>query len=108
MNPENDQDNKSEFRDSIASREKRRIRAEKKRDVDTWSALGVMGVVGWTVALPTVIGSFLGLWMDYMWPYKVSWTLTMLGAGLFIGCVFAGLWLKRQKDRIVRDRESDE
>ncbi|MBI9113113.1 AtpZ/AtpI family protein [Maridesulfovibrio ferrireducens] len=94
-----------DFKRNISTKEKRRIRAEKKGQVGTLSAFSSMGVVGWTVALPTVFGAFLGAWMDYMWPFKLSWTLTMLGVGLFTGCVFAGMWMNREKIKIIKERE---
>ncbi|WP_051677209.1 AtpZ/AtpI family protein [Maridesulfovibrio frigidus] len=97
----------NKFRDSVATKEKRRICAERRGVVGTWSAFGSMGVVGWSIAFPTVLGSFLGAWMDYMWPYKVSWTLTMLGVGLFAGCVCAGMWMNKEKGKIISERDRD-
>ncbi|CCO24770.1 AtpZ/AtpI family protein [Maridesulfovibrio hydrothermalis] len=93
------------FRRTVASKEKRRIRAGKKGTVGAWTAFGSMGVVGWFVALPTFLGSLFGAWLDYNWPSKISWTLTMLGAGLFTGCVFAGIWMNREKNKIIKERE---
>lgn len=96
---------KIDFRKQISIKEQRMIRARRLRPVGTWSAFHSMGAVGWLVSLPTVLGCFLGVWMDYSWPGPVSWTLTMLGVGLFIGCVLAGLWMTREKNRIIRERE---
>ncbi|WP_432737501.1 AtpZ/AtpI family protein [Maridesulfovibrio sp. FT414] len=94
-----------EFRRTVGSKERRRLRAEQKGDVGTWSAFGHMGSVGWFVALPTVLGSLFGVWLDRRWPSPLNWTLTMLGVGLFTGCVFAAIWMNREKNRIIRERE---
>ncbi|WP_419779426.1 AtpZ/AtpI family protein [Maridesulfovibrio sp.] len=101
-NPEHNTD---EFRRSVGSKEQRKMRAEQKGTVGAWSAFGAMGAVGWLVALPVVLGSLLGAWMDYRWPAKINWTLTMLGAGLFVGCLFAGIWMNREKNKILKERD---
>ncbi len=94
-----------EFRKSVGSKEQRKMRAEQKGPIGAWSAFGSMGSVGWLIALPTVLGSLLGVWMDHRWSTKINWTLTMLGAGLFFGCMCAGIWMNREKNRIIRERE---
>lgn len=96
-----------EFRRTVGTKEQRKIRAEQKGIVGAWTGFSAMGVVGWFVALPTVLGSLLGAWMDHRWPTEISWTLTMLGVGLFTGCVFAGIWMNREKNKIIKEREYD-
>lgn len=104
--PKSDQQGE-EFRRTVASKEQRKLRAEHQGTVGVWTGFSAMGVVGWYVALPTVLGSLLGAWMDHEWPSKISWTLTMLGVGLFTGGVFAGIWMNRQKNKIIKEREDD-
>jgi ATP synthase protein I len=94
-----------EFRKTVGSKEQRRLRAERRGTVGTWSAFGSMGAVGWFVALPTVLSSLFGAWLDHKWPSDINWPLTMLGAGLFVGCLFAAIWMNREKERIIRERE---
>lgn len=94
-----------EFRRSIGSKEQRKMRAEQKGTVGTLSAFGSMGAVGWLVALPVVLGSLFGAWLDYSWPSKINWTLAMLGAGLAVGCLFAGIWMNREKNKILKERD---
>ena len=43
----------------------RRVRHEKdvrERDESFWSTVGMMGTVGWSVAMPTALGVLLGRW----------------------------------------------
>ncbi|NDV24772.1 AtpZ/AtpI family protein [Desulfovibrio sp. JC022] len=94
-----------EFRQTVGTKEQRKIRAEQKGTVGAWSAFGAMGAVGWLVALPVVLGSLFGAWLDYRWPAKINWTMTMLGAGLAVGCLFAGIWMNREKNKIIKERE---
>ncbi|MCE3234489.1 MAG: atpI [Vampirovibrio sp.] len=50
------------------------------------------GAIGWTVAVPTVLGAALGLWVDTLWPSYYSWFSMLLPIGLLVGCMTAVLW----------------
>jgi ATP synthase protein I len=52
-------------------------------------------MVGWTVAVPTIAGIFLGIWLDREWPVTFSWTLTLLVTGALLGSVMAWRWVLR-------------
>lgn len=83
----------------------RKLRARQADRSSIWFGLGLFGAVGWSVALPTVLGALLGLWLDRHWPSRHSWTLTLLAAGLVLGCASAWRWLQKQHplDRDQRD-----
>jgi ATP synthase protein I len=70
-----------------------------------WSGLGMLGLVGWSIGLPTLLGTFLGLWLDKRHPGRHSWTLSLLFAGLSLGCIHAWHWLTREQQEIHRDEE---
>jgi len=59
--------------------------------------LGMFGMVGWSIAIPTLAGIFLGLWLDRAHPVYFSWTITLLFAGVVIGAIIAGRWLRRNR-----------
>jgi ATP synthase protein I len=74
-------------------------RSDRAKRLGFWRGLTVIGVVGWTVALPAVGGAELGRWLDAHAAMKpFSWTLCLLLLGLALGCVAA--W--RQVDRATR------
>lgn len=81
----------------VYDREKRKLDA-RKDDKKVWFGLGMFGVVGWSIALPTVLGGFLGIWIDTHWPSRYSWTLMCIIGGLGFGCFTAWNWI--QKERI--------
>jgi ATP synthase protein I len=60
------------------------------------------GLIGWSVAVPTVGGILLGLWLDSRHPGSRSWTLILLAAGLVTGCANAWHWVTQQ-DRAMHD-----
>lgn len=72
----------------VDAKQKRMLRARTGKDT-FWSSLSVLGVVGWSVVLPTLLGIALGVFLDSRWPGQMSWTLTLLFAGLVLGCINA-------------------
>ena len=64
--------------------------------------LSALGVIGWSVAIPTVGGVLLGLWLERVAPTRFSWPIALMLAGLVIGILVAWDWIARQ-DRLTRD-----
>lgn len=81
--------------DEVARKAERKIRARGERRLGVWFGLGMFGIIGWAVAVPTVAGVLAGTWLDAHWPAGFSWVLTLLMAGLLVGCVNAWWWLTR-------------
>lgn len=78
------------------ARRKRRARREHDQ---VWSWLGMFGLVGWAVAVPTVAGVFLGRWLDARVDGSASWTITLLLVGVVVGALNAWYWIRQQLDR---------
>lgn len=79
----------------VGRSEARKQRARRSRDsVLSW--IGTFGLVGWSIALPMLIATALGLWLDRHYGTSFSWTLTLLLAGLVIGCAMAWYWVRRE------------
>lgn len=79
----------------VAAKRKRAARDKPRRS--PWRGLGVFGLVGWAVALPTVGGAILGAWIDAQGDDARSWTLSLLLAGLVMGCFNAWYWIERER-----------
>ena len=54
-----------------------------------WRSLGVLGMVGWPIALGSVGGALLGSWLDSRFESGVRYTLMLMTAGLLVGCLAA-------------------
>ena len=89
----------------IEEKHLRKMRARRSKDRSAWFGLGMMGTIGWTVAVPTLLGVALGIWIDAHWPSPISWTLALLITGLLLGCVNAWLWVSREQESIEREKE---
>jgi ATP synthase protein I len=94
------------FARQVAAKTARKLRAQREGSQGVWFGLGMSGLIGWSVAVPTLVGALLGLWWDRHHPGGHSWTLMLLAAGLVIGCANAWHWVA-QEDRAMHDDPED-
>ena len=85
----------------IGAKAERKMKARNSPQ-GVWFGLGMMGLVGWSVVVPTVLGAALGVWMDSKHLGKYSWTLMFLLIGLMIGCLNAWYWVMKE-DKEMHD-----
>jgi len=71
-----------------------------------WFGLGMMGLIGWSVVVPTLLGAAIGLWLDKHYPGTHAWTLALLVAGLSIGCLNAWRWVANE-EKAMRDEQEN-
>lgn len=86
----------------------RKIKAQQKVSKTIWSGLGMMGLIGWAVVVPTLLGAALGIWIDHHHPGPRSWTLALLMLGLTLGCFNAWRWVDKEHQAIHKQDEEDE
>jgi ATP synthase protein I len=98
--------NQPSFPEKIGAKAARKLRARKSTR-NAWFGFRMFGLVGWSVAIPTLIGAAVGHWLDQRYPGKHSWTLTLLVIGLCLGCLNAWHWVARE-DQAIRDESEDE
>ena len=97
FNPE-EQPTDNKFHQKIKKKAMRKIEARQQRK-EIWFVLGMFGMVGWSVTLPTLIGLAIGIWIDTHIPSPYSWTLMLLIIGLFLGCLTAWYWIEKEGNR---------
>lgn len=90
----------------IGAKAVRKLKARKSTQ-GVWFGLGMMGLVGWSVVVPTLLGAALGVWLDRHHPGTRSWTLALLVVGLTMGCINAWYWVAQQ-DKAMRDEPEDD
>lgn len=96
------------FTSEVSQKEKRKLRAQRKNNTAVWFGLGMMGIIGWSVAVPALLGAALGLWLDRHFPQSFSWTLTFLIIGLFTGSVLAWYWVVKEDKAIHQNNDDNE
>jgi ATP synthase protein I len=92
----------------VGAKAARKLRARRNAAHGVWFGLGMMGLVGWSVAIPTVLGAALGIWLDQHFPGRHAWTLALLVAGLAIGCFNAWHWVTKEGNSIQDDQGGDD
>ncbi len=92
----------SALADQVGAKAARKLRARRDGAPGVWSGLGMMGLIGWSVVVPTVAGAALGIWLDARHPGTHPWSLALLMAGLVLGCLNAWRWVAQQ-DRAMQD-----
>jgi len=54
-----------------------------------------IGTLGLLLVLPVIAGAYLGLWLDHRaTDYSVSWTLSLILVGVFVGALNVYLFTK--------------
>ena len=96
------------FTEQVAKKEALRMKALRHKDETVWFGLGMFGIVGWAVAIPTLVGIAFGLWIDRTWPSSYSWALMFLIAGELVGCMNAAYWVRKVRSKIIEEDEDDE
>lgn len=77
----------------IRLRSERRQRWLRERGLSTARRLAQIGVLGWMIVTPTLIGLFLGRWIDRALNSGLFWTGPLLMLGLALGCWTAWKWM---------------
>lgn len=95
----------TEYSRQIGKIESRKLRAKQESIQTIWSGLAMFGLVGWSVAVPTLLGVAVGMWIDRHYPSDQSWTLILLVAGLCLGCMNAWHWVASEDKKIRKGQE---
>jgi ATP synthase protein I len=85
----------------------RKLKARHDAAQDYWASLGMLGLFGWAVAVPMLLGILIGLWLDHRHPGGHFWTLTLMAAGIVIGCFHAWLWINKEVKEIKKETKDD-
>lgn len=88
-----------DFAEAIQAKETRKQRARERGRRGILFGMGMFGVVGWSVALPTLLCLALGIWIDAHYDTRFSWTLMLLAVGIAIGSLTAWHWVREESQR---------
>lgn len=93
-----------DFATRIGNKAARKLKAKRNGTSGVWFGLGMMGLVGWAIVVPTLLGAAIGVWLDKHFPGDHSWTLALLVAGLTLGCFNAWRWIDKET-QTLRDEQ---
>jgi ATP synthase protein I len=84
--------------DDIGKRARRMKAARDNPGPSPLRGVGTFGMIGWSIAVPTVGGAFLGLWLDQVAPQDFSWTIALILGGVVLGALIAWAWAAKEGD----------
>ena len=93
------------FAGVIGTKAARKLKARRRSTQGVWFGFRMFGLIGWSVAVPTLIGAAVGRWLDRHHPGNHSWTLALLVAGLGLGCLNAWHWVAVEYRAIHNETE---
>lgn len=77
-----------------------RRRADRRREARRLPSFarnfGQIGVLGWQIVVPALIGLAIGHWLDHRLASGIFWTAPLLFIGTGLGCWSAWKWVGRQ------------
>lgn len=76
---------------------RRAARAREVPEPSLGSRLGQIGILGWAIVLPTLLGLALGRWLDRIFATRVFFSAPLLMAGAALGFWSAWKWMHRQQ-----------
>jgi len=81
--------------DAVKTRRERRALWEREGERSLGQNLAMIGALGWTIVVPTLLGILAGRWLDRRFDSGIFWTLGLLAVGLALGCMLA--WKRMYK-----------
>lgn len=99
MVAESEQHNRR-FREEVERSQERKLRRRRESMRGRfWLGLSMFGLIGWSVVIPTLLLTALGVWLDSRYVTDISWTLTGVFVGVILGCLNAWYWISRESKR---------
>lgn len=98
------QNTNNSFEKVVGDKEERKLQAQREKK-SVWAGLGLFGMIGWSIVVPTILGAALGMWLDKHYKNDFSWTLSLLVAGLMLGCLIAWNWVQKENNEIHKNNE---
>lgn len=96
------------FAQQVGVKSARKLKARRNPSKSVWFGLGMMGMIGWSVVVPTLVGAGLGRWLDKHRVGDRSWTLALLAAGLTAGCFIAWHWVAKEEEAMREENGGEE
>lgn len=99
---------RDDFIKIVEAKEKRKMKARKNLSEGVRFGFVKYGVIGWTVAVPMLLGIAAGSWLDRNYPCPHSWTLSLMALGLFTGCASVWYWMEMEDEKMKREKEEED
>lgn len=82
---------------SVRRRRDRQREWETTGEPSVMAFVGQIGVLGWQIVVPALIGLFVGRWLDRTLASGIFWTAALLFCGVSLGFWSAWRWMHAQR-----------
>lgn len=82
--------------DAVRKQQERRSRWLTEGEPSVMRFVGQIGVLGWIIVTPTLIGLFIGRWLDHRLGTGIFWSAPLLLLGVVMGSWSAWRWMHKQ------------
>jgi len=82
--------------DAVHKQQERRSLWRTEGEPSVVRFVGQIGVLGWIIVAPTLIGLFIGRWLDHTFGTGIFWSAALLVSGVALGFWSAWRWMHRQ------------
>lgn len=88
----------SDHRERLSEVVEKQVERRKKAEEERPTLLGqtvYIGTLGLLLVLPVIAGAYIGVWLDeQLAGYSVSWTVSLIVVGVFVGAVNVYLFVR--------------
>jgi ATP synthase protein I len=92
--PENDAAERDSLVQGVRLHKTRHQRWQREGEPSVARRLAQIGVLGWIIVVPILIGVFAGRWLDQKFHSGLFWTAPLLMLGTVLGCWSAWRWMQ--------------
>ncbi len=82
--------------DAVRKQEERRKHWRSDGEPSVMRFVGQIGVLGWIIVAPTLIGLFVGRWFDHRLGSGIFWSAALLLLGVTAGFWSGWRWMQKQ------------
>jgi len=82
--------------DAVRKRQERRSHWLNEGEPSMARFVGQIGILGWIIVAPTLLGLFIGRWLDRIFASGIFWSAALLMLGVAIGFWSGWRWMRRQ------------
>jgi ATP synthase protein I len=82
--------------DAVRKRQERKDRWLSEGEPSMARFVGQIGILGWIIVAPTLLGLFIGRWLDRMFTSGIFWSAALLMLGVAVGFWSGWRWMHRQ------------
>jgi ATP synthase protein I len=96
MIPSSQNHENKKLHEAVHLRQKRSEQWRREGERPVWQNLSMIGALGWLIIVPTLLGVFVGRWLDGLFDTGIFFSGALIFLGISLGCYLA--WHRINKE----------